>query len=129
MMSFNQAIQTKYGVGTKRQVKTLSRLMLKLASARNRTCFLQRCIANNIVPSSFRNRCPIRSKRAYQTNRRYQQALTREALYLARRDIHRNSYKIKQTKDLLKRRLNEEHFNTLSRLTDDSYEKTFQKDK
>ena len=88
-------LSAQYGVGIQQKVSRLSRLSLKLASAKNQMIFLERCKNRSLIPTFLKNRCPVRSKHARCISKRYQCDLLKETLYQVRRDFHKLSSEIK----------------------------------
>ena len=128
-MSLKQLISVQYGLNAKKKVTELSRLKVKRAATKNSTIFLERCLSHSIVPTTFRNRCPIRSKRAKRICAQYQINLLKEALYQKRRDFHKTCNKLKRILSYLKRALSDEHFQLVERVSNKTYEASFEKHK
>ena len=122
-------LSAQYGVGIQQKVSRLSRLSLKLASAKNQMIFLERCKNRSLIPTFLKNRCPVRSKHARCISKRYQCDLLKETLYQVRRDFHKLSSEIKNIKDSIRTTLSEEHLNLVLRVVETSYEKSFAKHK
>ena len=128
-MSLKMTIAAEYGLGVKKKVNELSRIKLKRAAFKNSLVFLERCKSHSVIPTSFRNRCPLRSKRSKRICTKYQFSLLNEAIYLKRKDFHRNCNKQKKISEYLKNILSEEHFQLVERVTNSGYEASFQKHK
>ena len=128
-MTLQSTITAQYGVRVYKSSSRLKRLKIQLANAKNRTLFLERCIFHKIIPKSFKNRCPIKSRRAFRLTYNYQLAILRETLTLARRKINITKKEIDKLDCNLHLILSEELYNTVNRITEDSYKKAYKKEK
>ena len=128
-MSIKSIISAQYGLGVHRQTTRFKRLKLQLSSAKNRTLFLERLRHHRLIPKFLKNRCPIKSHCASKLTTNYQSALLRECLTLARGKLHRASKSIAKIDASLKLHLSTEHYDLITRITNQSYEKDFERRK
>ena len=89
-MSFRNYITASYGKKIYSETQQLQRVKVKFTVAKNQLIFLERCMANNIIPKSFRIKSPILSKRGENSREQYQKKL----LQLARNEAKERMYKI-----------------------------------
>ena len=128
-MTLKSTITAQYGVRTYKLTSRLKHLKIQLATAKNRTLFLERCVFHKLIPKSFKNRCPIKSRRAIQLTRNYEFAILRETLTQARRKMHQTKKEIDKLDCDLHLKLSENLYETVNRITEGSYKKTFEKKK
>ena len=89
-MSFRNYITASYGKKIYSETQQLQLVKVKFTVAKNQLIFLERCMANNIIPKSFRIKSPILSKRGENSREQYQKKL----LQLARNEAKERMYKI-----------------------------------
>ena len=128
-MTLQSTITAQYGVRTYKLTSRLKRLKIQLATAKNQTVFLERCVYHRLIPKSFKNRCPIKSRRAIRLTRNYQFAILRETLTQARRKLNQTKKEIDRLDCDLHLKLSEDLYETVNRITEGSYKKTFDKKK
>ncbi|XP_014679428.1 PREDICTED: uncharacterized protein LOC106819296, partial [Priapulus caudatus] len=91
MNLFNE-LRSQHGQRTVTEVRSFESLERKIARHKNHLVFTLRCKDENIVPSSLRLKCPIRTNRAKDIIEKAEKQLIRER-------IRSVSYKIKQYED------------------------------
>ena len=89
-MSFRNYITASYGKKIYSETQQLQRVKVKFVVAKSQLIFLERCMANNITPTSFRIKSPILSKRGENLIEQYQKKL----LQLARNEAKERMYRI-----------------------------------
>ena len=128
-MTIKDILITRYGAGTHKQSSLFKRSKLRLSSAKNRVIFLKRCRFHQVIPRFLRNSCPVKTCRAKRLTRRYQCSLLKECLAETRGQWRKINKKIKHLDSQLKSRISDEHYATISCITDSAYERDFSKRK
>ena len=122
-------ISTSYGAGYFRRFSSFSDAKKKVAKTKTHVLFLERCVFYCVIPTFLQNRCPIKTKRARTITQRYQRSLLKECLHNERRTLHRLQRKIKRDSDVFKEKFSSEHFDLITKITESTYDKLFQKEK
>ena len=74
-MSLKTYVTSSYGRNIQRKTSKLQDIAKRSATSKNQWIFLERCVSHNIIPKSFRVRCPIRSARGEKLTRDYRMKL------------------------------------------------------
>ena len=126
-MTIRSLISTSYGAGYFRRFSSFSDAKKKVAKTKNHVLFLERCAFYGVTPTFLQNRCPIKTKRARIITQRYQRSLVKECLHKEQRTLHSLQRKIKKDDNIFKEKFTTEHYELISRITESTYEKLFQK--
>ena len=99
-MSFRNYITASYRKKIYSETQQLQRAKVKCAIAKNQLIFLERCIADNIMPKSFRIKSPILSKKGKNLIKQYQKKLLQLPRNEAKERMYKSTTKIKHLSGL-----------------------------
>ena len=128
-MSFRNYITASYGKKIYSETQQLQRVKVKFTVAKNQLIFLERCMANNIIPKSFRIKSPILSKRGENSREQYQKKLLQLARNEAKERMYKSTTKIKHLSTSLKHKVLDQDYETIIDITDKTKEKHYIKKK
>ena len=101
-MSFRNYIIASYGKKSYSETQQLQPVKVKFAIVKNQLILLERCMANNIMPKSFRIKSPILSKKGKNLIGQYQKKLLQLAANEAKERMYKSTTKIKHLSNCLK---------------------------
>ena len=102
MSSLKQYLIESYNVDLTRKTTKLTEYAKKGATAKNRWIFLEKCLKHNIVPKSFRVRCPLSSKNGERITTKYRYRLVQIARKEAKSRYYYYCSKVKDVNTELK---------------------------
>ncbi|XP_065665092.1 uncharacterized protein LOC136086710 [Hydra vulgaris] len=97
MTSLKQLIATSYSEKIYNLTKKLQEQKIKNAISKNQFVFLQRCVSNNIISSSFKVKLPIKPKKAENFTLEYQRKLLIHARNEAKYRLYKRVLNLTQT--------------------------------
>ena len=128
-MSFRNYITASYGKKIYSETQQLQREKVKFAIAKNQLLFLERCMANNIMPKSFCIKSPILSKKGKNFIEQYQKKLLQLARNEAKERMYKSNTKVKYLSNSLKHKVLDQDYETIIDITDKIKEKHYIKKK
>ena len=124
---FKLQINSTYGEVILKLTKQLQNKKNQSASAKCRWIFLTKCIANHILPKSFRTRPVINTTKGKNINKSYNIQMLKLARNDAKQRYHVLLHEIQVITQKLQNELSTEDYNTVQRITEVSREYTFVK--
>ena len=89
---------------------------------KNQLIFLERCMANNIIPKSFRRKSPILSKKGKNLIEQYQEKILLLATNETNERMYKSTTKIKHLSNCLKHKVLDQDYETIISITDKTKE-------
>ena len=124
-MTLKEYITAGYGAGTYRKTLVLKEAKKRKAKAKNQMVFLEKCLAHNVLPKSFKIHAPLKGQNA----RRIVNKCRYDLLICAKNDARRRFFcstrKALEIKTELEAILNADDLATIIRVTDSAQEKMF----
>ena len=124
-MTLKEYITAGYGAGTYKKTLILKEAKKLKAKAKNQMVFLEKCLAHNVLPKSFKIHAPLKSQNA----RRIVKKCRNDLLICAKNDAKKRFFistqKALETKNELQTILNADDLATIVRVTDNAQEKMF----
>ena len=124
-MSLREYIIARYGNSEYKETTQLKNTRINEAKVKNQLIFLQRCIANRLIPKTFRIKSPVKNARALRIIKRYR----RELLVSVKNDVKKKYFHlVQETQNLqnkLQEKLTKEDFEKIRSATEIAREKMF----
>ena len=96
-----QLITTSYGDDDYKKATKLQKLCKQSAIAKNQWIFLERCIAHDLLPSSFKSRSTIKTEKGQNITRMYNKSMLVAAKYEAKERYHKHLHNIRNMRSYL----------------------------
>ena len=126
-MTFKQYLTTRYGSRLHQFSNRLKRLSNQIASAKNRTLFLERCRHHKITPRFLNIKCPISSPHARKLTKQYQHDILRETLKQTRAQLHQKTKQLNRLNEKIREIVSPEDFEKIQTIVNKSRDRTFNK--
>ena len=128
-MSFSIYIAASYDKKIYSETQQLQRVKVKFAIAKNQLIFPEICMANNIMPKSFRIKSPILPKKDNNLIEHYQKKLLQLSRNEVKERMYKDNIKVKHLSNSLKHKLLDQDYETIIDITDMTKEKRYIKKK
>ena len=128
-MSLKSYITDSYGEEVYKATKELQQLNHKNATAKTQMVFLYKCIANNVIPPSFKLKPPLQTTKAYNIAKEFSRKMLIHAKNEAKKRLIDSKFKINNLITYLESKLSKNDYENIIKITDNTKSTQYEKSK